>query len=150
MKSVTRITLTAMLAGLLFSPMTMAEKGQGHHCKAHGGQHGPAWKSSLSQAQRDKLKKMKVDFLKVKFPLKARIKTAKIDLAVLATADAPDNKAIGAKIDELLALKKEILQAKYALKISVRKELKPEQRAEFDKYQLKKAKRKKCRKHSKH
>ena len=148
--------VVALFVGLAFSTFSMAEHGAGkgdgsgrHHMMRgeHQGCHGSSWKESLTKVQGDKLKKMKVDYLKVKYPMKARMKTIKIDLAVLATADAPNQKAIDAKIDELLALKKNLLKAKYAHKITVRKELKPEQKVAFDKHILKKAKRKKCRRH---
>lgn len=148
------VAVVALMVGLGFGTTAMAEhasgKGGGHHGMMHGdyqGHHGPSWKDSLTDAQKLKIDKMKVDYLKVKYPLKARIKTIKIDLAVLASADAPDQKAIDAKIDELLALKKDLLKAKYAHKTAVRKELKPEQKVLFDKHMLKKAKRKKCQGH---
>ena len=135
----------ALLVGLSISTPTMADHGAG---KGEGsGHHKAAWKESLTKKQWDLLKKKKVAFLKKKYPAKARMKTIKIDLAVLSTADKPDQKAIDAKIDELLALKRNLLKAKYAHIISVRKELSPEQQVLFDKYRLKKAKRKKCRRH---
>jgi Spy/CpxP family protein refolding chaperone len=130
-----------------YGPHHMMKDGQGpHHGMYEGrGHHNkPAWKESLSKVQKDKLRKMKVDFMKVKYPLKAKMKTIKLELAVLATADTPDQNSINAKIDELLALKKEMMQAKYAHKIAVRKELTPEQRVLFDKHMLKKAKKGKC------
>lgn len=142
----------ALLLGLAFSAPTMAEHGPGKGERSgpqmmHGGGHGPSWKESLTEVQKLKIKKMKVDYLKVKYPIKARMKTIKIDLAVLVTADKPDQRAIDAKIDELLALKKDILKAKYTHKIAVRKELKADQQVLFDKHMLNKAKRKKCRGH---
>jgi len=149
----------ALFVGLAFGTTTMADpysgKGDGygrHHMMQEGskGCHKSSWKESLTDVQKEKIKKMKVDFLKVKYPMKARMKTIKIDLAVLATSGSPDQKAINAKIDELLALKKNLLKAKYAHKIAVRKELKPEQKVVFDKHMLKKAKRKKSRSHHGH
>jgi Spy/CpxP family protein refolding chaperone len=158
-------TIIALITALAFGTTSFAEpstgKGEGygphhmmhdgkgygpHHMMhdGHGGHHKPAWKESLTKAQKDKLRKMKVDFLKVKYPLKARMKTIKLELAVLATADVPDQKAIDAKIDALLVLKKEMLQASYAHKIAVRKELTSEQKVLYDKHMLKKAKKGKC------
>lgn len=161
--------VVALFVGLAFGTTTMADpssgKGDGYdrHHMMHGDRHGghmmqeggkgchkSSWKESLTDVQKEKIKKMKLDFLKVKYPMKARMKTIKIDLAVLATAGSPDQKAINAKIDELLALKKNLLKAKYAHKIAVRKELKPEQKVAFDKHMLKKAKRKKSRSHHGH
>jgi Spy/CpxP family protein refolding chaperone len=164
-----RAAVVALFTGLAFSTSSMAEYGpgkgdgsgrqhmmrgdyEGHHMLRGGyeGHHGASWKSSLTDAQKEKIKKMKVDYLKVKYPLKARMRTIKLELAVLATADAPDQKAIDATIEELLVLKKDLLKAKYAHKIAVRKELKPEEKVAFDKHMLKKAKRKNCRGHHGH
>jgi Spy/CpxP family protein refolding chaperone len=151
--------IAALLVGLAFSTTSIADPGvgkgdgSGHHRMMRGdheGHHGSSWMESLSDAQKAKIKKMKVDYLKVKYPIKARMKTISIELAVLATADVPDQKAIDAKIDELLAMKKDLLKVKYAHKIAVRKELKPEEKAAFDKHMLKKAKGKKCRRHYGH
>lgn len=140
------VAAIALLVGLAFSTTSMADHGAGKG----GDRHKAAWKESLSKVQQDKLRKKKVDFLKKKFPARARIKTIKIDLTILALADKPDKKAISAKIDELLALKKDLLKAKYAHIIAVRKGLQPEQQVLFDKYKLKKAKRKKCRRYHGH
>lgn len=133
----------AILSGLVFSTIGMAEQGRGmgegpwHHMMRDGGG-GSWWDESLSQAQKDKILAMKVDHMKLKYPKKARIKSIKAELAVLVTSDTPDQKAIDAKSNEILALKKEIMAAGYAHKIAVRKELKPEQRSAYDKHLLKK------------
>lgn len=148
------VVIMILLTGLGFGTTSLAQpgKGEGPHMMGEGrgymmrgGCEGTSWKDSLSQAQKDKIEKMKVDYLKVKYPKKARMKTLKVDLAVLVASDAPKQKDIDAGIDELLALKKDLLKLKYAHKIAVRKELKPEQQAAFDKHMLKKAKHKKCR-----
>lgn len=142
----------ALSAGLVFNTGVMAEPvpgmgvGPGSHMMGMGpGDHmmrggcgGSWWDESLSQAQKDKILKMKVDHLKLKYPKKAKIKTLKAELAVLATSDTPDQKAITAMINDILALKKEIMESGYAHKIAVRKELKPEQRPAYDKHLLKK------------
>lgn len=157
----------ALMAGLVFSTTGMAEyghgmgEGAGSHMMGSGprshmmgegaGRHmmrdgcgGSWWDETVTQAQKDKILKMKVDHLKLKYPKKAKIKAIKAELMVLVTADTPDQKAITAKINEILALKKEIMAAGYAHKIAVRKELKPEQRAAYDKHLLKKAGGQRC------
>jgi Spy/CpxP family protein refolding chaperone len=148
------VVVMLLLTGFGTTGMAQHGKGDGPHMMGEsrgymmrGGCDGTSWKDSLSQAQKDKIEKMKVDYLKVKYPKKARMKTLKVDLAVLVASDAPKQKDIDARIDELVALKKDLLKAKYAHKVAVRKELKPEQQAAFDKHMLKKAKRKKCRYH---
>jgi Spy/CpxP family protein refolding chaperone len=114
-----------------------------------GGYHGKSWKKDLTKEQKDKLRAIKLDYLKKKMPLKAKMKAIKTDLALLMIADAPDMKAIDKKIDEMLAVKKELKKLKVMHKINVRKELTPEQRVKFDMHVLKKAAKgkKKCRYH---
>jgi Spy/CpxP family protein refolding chaperone len=106
----------------------------------HHGEEYARWKKSLSSEQRAKIDKMKLDFIKKQYPMKAKKKALKIELALLATADSPDMKAIDKKIDDLLALTKQMMQQKYAHKTAVRKELNDEQRVQFDIAMLKKAK----------
>lgn len=113
---------------------------QGDGYRHHWGKKQPKWKQSLSDEQKTKLRAMKVEFSKQEYPLGAKMKLAKIELAVLVANDAPDQNAISAKIDELTALKKQMLKAKYDHKIAVRAELTPEQRVMFDQHMLKKAK----------
>jgi Spy/CpxP family protein refolding chaperone len=83
---------------------------------------------------------MHVAFAKIKAPLKAKVRLLKAELAVLATADQPDNKAISSKIDELLAVKKQLMQKRYAHIAEMRKVLTTGQRASFDMQVLKKVK----------
>ncbi len=139
------VIIMLMLLGMATAPVATADHGKA------AGKHKPAWKESLTKQQKDTLRVKKVTFLKKKLPAKARMKTIKTELAVLSIADKPDQEAINKKIDELLALKKDLLRAKYAHIASVRKELAPNQQAMFDKWRLKKAKRGKChRKHGHH
>jgi Spy/CpxP family protein refolding chaperone len=147
------IGLVAFLTAMTFSTPGSAEptSGKGHMGPMmhdgggmrgygkdghHGGSH---WKQSLTKAQRDKLAAMKLDLMKKKLPIKAKMKVVKTDLALLAIADKPDMKAIDKKIDELTALKNQVMKVKYAHKVAVRKELTPEQRVMFDIDMLRKA-----------
>jgi len=148
-------SLLAVLAALAFTTVSAdPERGGGrygsmmgggygmHHGGGYGGHHGEEfarWKESLSSEQRAKIDKMKLDFIKKQYPLKAKKKALKIELALLATADNPDMKAIDKKIDELLALSKQMMKQKYIHKTAVRKELNDEQRVQFDMAMLKKA-----------
>ncbi len=138
MKKIILIPVFILLTLTGFSVATVATAD--HHAMQDSAKHKPAWKRSLSEEQKTRLRAMKVEFLKKKLPAKAKIKTIKVELAVMSIANKPDQAAINKKIDELLAVKKDLLRAKYAHIASVRKELRPEQQSMFDKWRLKKAK----------
>ena len=123
-----------------------AEKG-GHSMKSHHGEmsHGKSvyeascWTETLTEDQKAKRAKMRLEFKKVKYLIKAQIKVKKVELATLVTQDNPDQNAIDKKIDEILELKKKKMQKKYAYKVALRNILTPEQRVLFDMKMLKKA-----------
>ncbi|GMR07766.1 MAG: hypothetical protein BMS9Abin26_0770 [Gammaproteobacteria bacterium] len=121
---------------------------QQNSASSRSGQHEPRWKKALSDEQRARLQALMLDHMKNKFPLKAKKKALKIDLALLVMTDKPNEKTIDKKINELLAVKKQMMKLKYAHKITVRKALTPEQRVLFDMHILKKSMRGKHRKHS--
>jgi len=108
------------------------------------GMHGPGyfgkhWKETLTDDQRVKIDQIRLDYLKKKYPLKAKKKAAKIELTLLVTGNSPNKRAIDKKIDELVGLKKQMLQLRYDYKMVVRKLLNAEQRVLFDTALLKKA-----------
>lgn len=113
----------------------------GHHGYTSGrsGQHKSRWKKTLTDKQRSKIRALKLGYMKTKYPLKAKKKALKTDLALMVMADKSDSKAMDKKIDALLAIKKQMMKLKYMYKISVRKELTAEQRVLFDIRMLKKA-----------
>jgi len=151
------IALFTLLIGAMFNTPLLAEtdsRGQGHHMMRHGGggsmhgpgyrgygMHGSSWRYSLSDEQRPKIEKMKLDYYKKKMPLKAKKKTLKTELALLVTKDNASKAGINSKIDQYLRVKKQLLRLKYAHKIAVRKELTPEQRVSFDLAVMKKSSR---------
>ncbi len=100
---------------------------------------GSSWKSTLSDEQRKKITRLKLDYKKKAIPLKLRIKQANVELAMLITKDSPNKKNIDKKIDEILKLKGEKMRLKTDHKIAVRKLLNDEQRVQFDMKALKKA-----------
>ena len=128
--------LTITGAGL--STNVLADHGKGMGMMHHGG-HGSSWKASLTDEQRTKIAKLKLDYKKKKYPLKAKLKQAKIDLALLVTSDKPNQNSIDKKIDQIAKLKREKMQLKAKHKIAVRKLLNEEQRVKFDMKVLKKA-----------
>ena len=114
-----------------------AMHGKGYGMYYHGG--GDSWKASLTDEQSKQIDKLRLDYKQKAYLLKAKIKQAKIELAMLITADSPKQKDIDKKIDEILKLKGEKMHIKAAHKISVRKLLTEEQRVQFDLHVLKKA-----------
>ena len=122
------------------------EKG-GHSMKSHHGEksHGKGvyqascWTETLTEEQKAKRARMRLELKKVKYLIKAQIKVKKVELATLVTQDNPDQSAMEKKIDEILELKREKMRKKYAYKVALRNILTPEQRILFDMKMLKKA-----------
>lgn len=123
----------------------------GHDKKGHG-RHEPGggWKATLTDLQRQQLKALKVEHLKVVVPLKMKIKAIKADLAALVTADTVDQSAIEAKIDDLLWHKRLKLIEHYRYKREKRQLLTVEQRLDFDLKMMKRAKHGGKGRHGKH
>ncbi len=151
MKTLIPALFTAVLlsGGMAMTTGVAAEQGMmGMHGKGMQGMHGKgmghgggahSWKSTLSDDQQKQYAKIKLDFKKKVLPIKAKIKQAKIEKALLMTTDKPDQKAINKKIDEILKLKGQKMRLKTEYKLNVRKILNEEQRVQFDLYLLKKA-----------
>jgi Spy/CpxP family protein refolding chaperone len=123
------------------------QPGKGGH-GGHGAQHGAGhsgkgghararlysahWKTTLDETQKQALDRLHVDYARVKHPAKARRQALEMELRALATASQPNQAAIGAKLDQLLAVQRELMQAKYAYLVGQRQILNPEQRLSFD------------------
>jgi len=141
----TALLLTALAGGGLgvMMPVMAAEQGQQGmrmmHDKGYGRHHRDGWKSTLTEEQTKQVGKLKLDYKKKVYPIKAKIKQAKVELALLITANKPNQKAIDSKIDEIMKLKATKMRLKAAHKIGVRKVLNEEQRVQFDMKMLKKA-----------
>lgn len=154
MKSVFPVIVAASLAlsgmGLAGNSQAaqgmMGMHGKDMHAKHHASSHN--WKSTLSDEQQAQYAKLKLAFKKQVLPVKAKLKQARIDKALLMTADSPNQKEINKKIDEILKLKGEKMRLKTEYKLNVRKMLNAEQRVAFDLYLLKKASHgKRCKHH---
>ena len=111
--------------------------GSGHGMYSHHG--GGGWKATLSDEQSKQIDKLRLEYKQKTYPIKAKIQAAKIELAMLMMADAPKQKDIDKKIDEIIKLKGEKMRLKVAHKISIRKLLSEEQRVQFDLHLLNKA-----------
>lgn len=116
-------------------------KGGMHGGSKHGGPrlYGEDWRESLTDEQKAQLDRLHLTYARTKAPSKARMKALKVELSTLATAAEPSQKAIDAKIDELLQVKREAMRAKYAYIAGQRKVLTPEQQVSFDMHVIHKA-----------
>jgi Spy/CpxP family protein refolding chaperone len=97
------------------------------------------WKRTLTPEQQTQIDQLRVNHAKASAPLTAKMGSIKMDLAVLATAEEPDTATIQQHIDEMVELKKKIMQQRYAHIAAVRKVLTQEQRASYDMMILKHA-----------
>jgi Spy/CpxP family protein refolding chaperone len=147
MKRLIETLLVTALVGGMMAPALAAEHGQGTGMSKHSmsgmgpGMHlgGRGWKATLSDEQRIQLARLRLDFKKKVYPLKARMQQTRIELALLISSDKPSQKSINKKIDALVRLKSEKMRLKAKHKIAVRKILTPEQRVPFDMMMLRKA-----------
>lgn len=137
MKYLTTALLITALAGAgmgVITPVMANEHGKRgmHH-------DGGSWKSTLNEAQTKQIDQLKLNYKKKVYPIKAKIKQTKVELALLITAKKPNQKGVEKKIDEVVKLKAKKMRHKAAYKIEVRKVLNAEQRVQFDIKLLKKA-----------
>lgn len=104
------------------------------HQAGHGPGHvfGPKWRETLTDSQKMQIDRMHLTVMKSMSVLNVRLKLKKAELNVLVVNDNPDTKAIHRKIDEVLELKREIMQIKYDHKVEMRGVLTPDQRVSFD------------------
>jgi len=108
----------------------------GGYGAGHG--YGHKWKASLTDEQSKKIDKLRLAYKQEKYLLKAKLKQAKVEFALLITKDNPSKSSIDKKIDQIIKLKKEKLRLKADHKINVRKQLTEDQRVQFDIAVLKK------------
>ncbi|MFO7603968.1 MAG: periplasmic heavy metal sensor [Gammaproteobacteria bacterium] len=135
----TAVIITALaVGGLGMSTVSLASEQDRH--QSHG---GACWRSSLTEEQSVKIDPLHTEYKKQTAPLKAKMHQAKVDLALLMTADNPKLGDIDKKIDELARLKAEKMRLMARHKIEVRKLLTAEQRSSFDRKILSKAERRK-------
>jgi len=135
------LILATLIGGLGLATTAVADHGHGMHQGMHGGAGmcGTSWKDTLTDEQRTALAKLKLDYMKVKAPIKAKIKSIKVDLAMMVTTDKPDMNAINKKIDELTKLKSDKMKEKYKYIAAKRKVLTAEQQVLFDMRVIQKA-----------
>ena len=93
---------------------------------------GGMWRETLSTEQRAKIGKMHLALKKESSLIDARIDLAKAELNQLITTDKPDMAAVNKKIDEITALKAQIMKKRYAHIAEMRTTLTSEQLVSFD------------------
>ena len=154
MKKYISFAIGALLlaSGVTLSDQVLAERGYGSHGGRgmhHGSMRGKHWKSSLTDQQRSQINKLRLNYKKKKYMQKAKKKQAKVELALLVTSNSPNMTTINKKIDQIVAIKRQILRMKYSYKVKKRKILTPDQRVMFDMRIMKKAYRgkRRCRFH---
>jgi len=148
MKTLTTAVLLSALVGAgigAMTPVIASEHGKQRMSMMH---HGGGWKASLTEQQQNQVAKLKLDYKKQTYPIKTKLKEAKVSLALLMIADKPNQKNINKKISQIIKLKSQKIRIKVNHKIAVRKVLSAEQRVKFDMKVLKKAYHGKKRRHS--
>ncbi len=142
------LILVTLITTMALALPAFADQGYGMH---RGGMHGgmgmhggpgtcgASWKATLTDEQRNKLAKLKLEHMQMMAPVKVKIKGVKVELATLVTTDKPDMNAINKKVDELTGLKNQKMKRKYEYIAAKRKVLNAEQQVLFDLHVMKKA-----------
>jgi len=132
----TILAVTIVCASLATAGAVRAESGMqggpergkgGHECRLKH-----SWKESLTEAQKSQLERLHLDMKKETGVLRAELGVKKAELKALTLRDNPDTQAIGRKTDEIMGIRKELMQKRINHLIEVRKVLTPEQRVSFD------------------
>jgi Spy/CpxP family protein refolding chaperone len=95
--------------------------------------HGCPAIPGLTEEQEKKVQALDLELEKTLLPLKAQMEVKIAELKGLALADNPDKGAIDKKIDDIGALRTQIMKKKIQNKLAVRALLTPDQRVDFDK-----------------
>ncbi|BDD11172.1 hypothetical protein FUAX_36040 [Fulvitalea axinellae] len=86
----------------------------------------------LTDAQKEKLKQIKLDAMKESQPLRNKQRVLKAELESLQEAAKPNLRSINKKIDELSANMAAMMKVRAASRQAIRSELTEEQRLKFD------------------
>jgi len=147
MPLIQRLTLFIALSTLIITPVFASEGQamQGHHGmkhhadKSHGktekkkGHHfSPHWAKTLSDEQKIAIDRMHLDLNRELSVLNARAELAQKELNAYTVSDNAKTATINNMIDKLLAVKKQILEKRYAHLREMRHALTAEQRISYD------------------
>jgi len=125
-------------------PGPMRGAGHGERKKGHKKSHmfTSHWAQTLSDDQKLDIDKMHLQVAQFEAVQKAKKKLLKAELNVLAANSPTDKKAMYAKIDEILEVKKSIMRNRYDHIVEMRAVLNKQQRISYDADLLKRKKHK--------
>jgi Spy/CpxP family protein refolding chaperone len=133
MKIINIKVFAILLAGLLFlgSNQIMSQKGRNMECsqKGHGSQCNIP---DLTEAQQKKIDELKLVHQKNMLQYKNELAEKDAHLQTLRTADKADMNAINKTIDEIGAIKVQMMKEKENHRQQVRAQLTDEQKVQFD------------------
>ncbi|HOK39180.1 MAG: Spy/CpxP family protein refolding chaperone [Bacteroidales bacterium] len=131
-----KLIITSLV--IVFSSLLLIKPllAQHHGCKGH--EQPPksheCFIEGLTDEQKSKIEKIKLDSDKKIQELKAELKIKDAELDKMIIADNPDKKAIDKKIDEISVIKASIQKERTAAHLAIRSELTPEQKIKFDRH----------------
>lgn len=100
--------------------------------KPGGHQFSPKWAETLTDKQKVAVDKMHLDVDRKEKLLRAKMRTADMELRELSIQDNADMKAINKKIDEIVGYRAEIMRNRYAHIVEMREILTEQQRISYD------------------
>jgi Spy/CpxP family protein refolding chaperone len=101
------------------------------HGQDHG-HHGGSWRATLTSEQKSEIAMSHLRMQQKQALAEGRIALKEAEIAALIAGDEGDDEKLQAGVDELVALKKELLLSKYQHLREVRQLLTPQQRISFD------------------
>jgi len=108
------------------------DKQKGGHKKKKGHHFSPHWARTLDEQQRVAVDRMHLSLDRELAVLKAKAQLLQKELNVMTAKDGADQAAIHAGIDELMALKAEIMKLRYDHLSEMRTTLNEQQRLSYD------------------
>ena len=120
MRAMAKVTLLAVVLGLLLAPLAVAGECEGGGCMMG--------KLGLSPDQLKQVDKLKAAMMEKMLPLKATLRVKRAEMDLLWMSAAPDKKALLAKAAEMDGLRAQMRELKFDFKLAVGKLLNAEQR----------------------
>jgi Spy/CpxP family protein refolding chaperone len=124
-----------MLAASAATAQEKCEKSGKPFCEKAAMRGGPRM-PGLTEDQQKKVEAIELETEKGLLPVKAQLDVKAAELKGLALAENPDKGAIDKKIEEIGALRTQIMKKKIQSKLAVRAVLTPDERVEFDRKAL--------------
>jgi len=108
------------------------QRGECQQMREHRGPVDHMKALNLTDDQKQKIEKLQFDHQKKVLGLKNQLGEKRAKLRTLTTADTPDTKAINALVDEMGALKTQLMKERVNMQLSIRALLTDEQKLKFD------------------